>query len=115
MGAHTFHITIGGKGRDYDAGKAYMAACEEARYQDGHDAYNGTISTTQGVVLFQAGKRRADNVIREILDREDSVVCKWGPAGAIEMKGAELTRWRAANGLKGTRARAFHLFGWAAS
>jgi len=113
MGAHTFHITIGGKGMD--EGKAYASACRDAQYEHGHDGYNGTISTTNGIVKFEAGKRRPENVIREILDREDSVVEKWGPAGCIEMKGAELKRWKAANGLKGTRARAFHFFGWAAS
>ena len=33
-------------GRGSNASKAYQSAVEEAEYEDGHDPYNGTISTT---------------------------------------------------------------------
>lgn len=45
MGAHNF--TTRGTGRNVT--EAYRDACREAEYEDGHDGYNGTISTTSGV------------------------------------------------------------------
>ena len=113
MGAHTFQETIGGKGMT--ASEAYTALVDQALYESGHDAYNGTISTTSGFVRIEPGRRRVRTVIREILEDEENQVRKWGPAGCIELKGAALTRWRKRNGLAGTRAKAYVFFGWAAS
>lgn len=45
MGAHNFEDTAVGK----TIGEAYGRACYEAEYEYGHEAYNGTISTTNGV------------------------------------------------------------------
>ena len=113
MGACTFGTTIGGKG--VDAKQAYRLAVDQGEYAHGHDAYNGTISTTQGFVMIEPGKRRIENVADDIcMGKIKSAVEKWGPAGCIELKGKALTDWRARNNLKGTRARAFFFFGWAA-
>jgi hypothetical protein len=46
MGAHDFTTTSLGK----SPADAYNRASEEALYEYGHDAYNGTISTTNGFV-----------------------------------------------------------------
>lgn len=114
MGAHTFGTTIGGKG--VDAKQAYSLAVTAAHYEHGHDPYNGTISTTEGFVMIDPGKRQIGNVADDVcMGTIKSDVRKWGPAGCIELKGKALKDWRAGNNLKGTRARAFHFFGWAAS
>ena len=46
MGASNFYT----KGKGATIGMAYKNAVEEAYYESGHDAYNGTISTTQGCI-----------------------------------------------------------------
>jgi hypothetical protein len=113
MGSHTFRQTVGGKQmmpRD-----AYATLVQRARDEYGDNSYNGTIATTSGFVMVDAGRRRIDTVINEILKDESSNIQKWGPAGCIELKGTKLTEWRKRNGLAGTRARAYAFFGWAAS
>lgn len=46
MGGHDFQTYRAGTSmRD-----AYREACDDARYEEGHDGYNGTISTTSGVM-----------------------------------------------------------------
>lgn len=47
MGAHNFDLTVYTTKSMQDA---YEEAVEQALYEDGHEAYNGTISTTCGVV-----------------------------------------------------------------
>ena len=46
MGATDFATTAYGK----TAADAYRSACEDALHENGHDPYNGTISTTSGFV-----------------------------------------------------------------
>lgn len=50
MGATDFAVTAFGK----TAADAYRNACEAALYESGHDAYNGTISTTDWFVEMPA-------------------------------------------------------------
>jgi hypothetical protein len=117
MGAHTFQIVQGGKGLTPNA--AYKNLVDTALFENGHDAYNGTISTTSGYVLVDLPKgRKLQKLIDDICERRHPAyrhIEKWGPAGCIELKGAALTKWRKAHALNGTRARAFVFFGWAAS
>ena len=49
MGASNFETISFGKTVD----EAYRNACEEATWECGHDAYNGTISTTQGYSVIE--------------------------------------------------------------
>ena len=72
MGAHNFHDRAHGN----TPGEAYRAAVEQAHYEYGHDAYNGTISTTSGTVTipFEEGETLTDWVDRVI---EDGCVQKW--------------------------------------
>lgn len=114
MGAHTFQTTMGGK--NMTAGEAYTEACKGAEWEDGHDSYNGTISTTSGHRMIECGRRSINALIDSVLDDEDSPIQKWGPAGCIELKRARLRDWKKANGFLGKRdIRAFVFFGWAAS
>lgn len=50
MGAHDFTDVGFGK----TIGEAYASACEQAEFEHGHDGYNGTISTTNGIVSVDA-------------------------------------------------------------
>lgn len=112
MGATTFSATIDGKGMLPN--DAYAALVEQARHDHGHDPYNGSISTTSGYVMVHPGRRPIAKVINEILSDETSHICKWGPAGCVELKGKALSDWRKRHGLSGTRARAYTFFGVAA-
>jgi hypothetical protein len=113
MGSHTFQQTIGGK--KMTAREGYRELVEQAQYSSGHDPYNGTISTTHGFVMVDQGRRQLRTAVNAELDNPNSEVRKWGPAGCIELRGAQLTRWRRQHGLAGTRAKAYLFFGWAAS
>lgn len=85
MGAHDFtHIVRGVR----DVSDAYSRAVEEAVREHGHDAYNGTISTTGGCTRIPGpalSVRLAEKRAYEILDQERDTysVHKWGNAGAI--------------------------------
>lgn len=57
MGAHDF--MDGGVGRT--CADAYREACDAATYQHGHDAYNGTISTTNGAREIPATELKGFN------------------------------------------------------
>lgn len=113
MGSHTFQVTVGGKKMTPNEG--YRELVEAAQHNHGHDAYNGSISTTSGFVMVDKGKKRLETVVRGVLDDEGSHIRKWGPAGCIELSGEQLKRWKRQHGLERTRARAFLFFGWAAS
>jgi hypothetical protein len=113
MGSHTFQQTIGGKKMTAEEG--YRELVDNALHEYGHDPYNGTISTTNGFVLVEQGRKQLETAMRDELNRQAYDVRKWGPAGCIELRGSQLTRWRRQHGLARTRARAFLFFGWAAS
>ena len=72
MGAHDFHDQNVG----VTAGEAYKAAVDDAHYEYGHDAYNGTISTTSGFVLIPLNEDETlDNWAGRVI--EDDRVQKW--------------------------------------
>ena len=119
MGAHNFSNTKMIKGTASDA---YNELREEALYEDGHDAYNGTISTTHGFVTPRGdvpryGTKAFDKWEDKVLDDSESYgIEKWGDCMCIEIKGAMLKKWKERRGLKGRKGyRAFYFFGWAAS
>jgi len=113
MGSHTFQQTIGGKKMTADEG--YRELVDNALHEYGRDPYNGTISTTSGFVMLDQGRKQLETAMRDELTSGASAVRKHGPAGCIELRGSQLTRWRRQHGLARTRARAFLFFGWAAS
>lgn len=86
MGAHDFTEVVRNIS---DVRRAYDNACEEALREHGHDAYNGTISTTSGVTIIEAtpmSLARAQKRADEIMDDSHSHgIEKWGNAGAIAL------------------------------
>ena len=115
MGSHTFQNTIGGV--NLTPPDAYHALVEEAIVEHGRDAYNGTISTTQGLLMVKAEPDKIQEVIDRILEDDNHTVQKWGAAGCIELTGSAMKNWRAErNYLKGKHGvRAYVFFGWACS
>jgi len=101
MGAHDFHATAYGE----TAEEAYKDAVNDALYEEGHNPYNGTISTTGGFVMIpiKSEESLADWINRII---DDEQVQKWGdcacaadPDEPIDVKNGR-TLW--------------HFAGWAA-
>ncbi len=93
MGAHNFREFVADQA---DVAEAYHAVCDERQYMDGHDGYNGTISTTHGYTLLQQeaislkeARLLAD--YHEEFDEEATVPVTWrgwrpekrGSAGAL--------------------------------
>jgi hypothetical protein len=72
MGCHNFFTSTYGE----TAEEAYKDAVDQARYDYGHDPYNGTISTTSGFVLIPI---KEDESVEEWEGRimEDKQVQKW--------------------------------------
>ena len=100
MGAHNFHTQAYGVTAD----EAYKEAVDAAIYDYGHDAYNGTISTTSGVVLIPLNKGEdiydwAERVI------EDKRVQKWDDCAAVADPDTPIENGRSL----------WHFAGWAAS
>lgn len=79
MGATNFQTKERGKSMT----DAYRRAVEEARYESGNDSYNGTISTTHGVVdktsLFKSSKLS----IQEFINKYTDSCQKWGSAWGV--------------------------------
>lgn len=104
MGACTFGV-MGCPG-EKDVAKAYKELVDQALYERGHDGYNGTISTTQGVKVVQAKPVHRDQLNateKPYLDGKDPEIEKWLKAGAIAVAGND-----------GHTFHRWYFFGWAA-
>lgn len=79
MGATTFQTKECGKSMS----DAYNRAVENARFESGNDSYNGTISTTRGVVdktnVFKSSNLSIQQFINKCIDSCE----KWGPSWGI--------------------------------
>ena len=107
MGAHNFATTAYGK----TAADAYRIACDNATAEHGWDAYNGTISTTEGFREVPLGQRMFTTAaIRRWEDRvlEDDRFEKRGDCACLALPQSH------AKG-QGRGVRAFFFVGWAAS
>lgn len=98
MGAQTFAERGVGK----TAKEAFLAAREQALYDEGHNGYTGTIAEKSSFTLISkeamtlaAAERLADELIEKGDARIDD---KWGPAGCIPLDDGS-----------------FLFFGWASS
>lgn len=92
MGACTFqHKTSSRSMND-----AYQDLFDESVYENGHDSYNGTISTTSGIRdvtnMFKRSKLSLDKFIHTIGLEETQ---KWGDAWGIEIKKPRLKKIKA--------------------
>jgi len=101
-------------GKFKTAREAYREAVEDAEYEDGHDSYNGTISTTDGFYTRtdnpRYGTAAFDKWEEKILDKTDKRDCH-----CIEITGAVLKRMKDKSRYKGKKGvKAFYFFGWAA-
>jgi hypothetical protein len=110
MGACDFTVKAFGK----DIKDAFKNAVEEALYENGHDSYNGTISTTQLVRdVTKEFPRYGTKAFWEKFDEARHTVPKWD-CHAIELTGKALKEFRAKHGLARKRIRVFLFFGTAA-
>lgn len=78
MGAHNFCDSAFG----VTAAEAFTAACEQALFDEGHNPYNGTISTNDSFVVIPLipEESRADWERRAL---DDAGVRKWGPCACV--------------------------------
>lgn len=78
MGAHDFSDQALGVTAD----DAFIAACQQAEYEEGHNPYNGTISTNSSfVVIPLIPEESREDWERRVQD--DPGVHKWGPCGCV--------------------------------
>ena len=66
MGAHEFHTSATGE----TAHAAYRKACEQARFEHGHDPYNGTITTTSGFRMYQTPEPEPHGPIMKLIRKD---------------------------------------------
>ena len=74
MGASNFSVNYSGSNMK----EAYYNAVEEAKYESGNDAYNGTISTTIGFMDKTNEFKRSGMSINEFADKNLDKTEKWG-------------------------------------
>lgn len=79
MGATTFYASGCGK----TMAEAYRGAVEDAIHENGNDAYNGTISTTQGFRDLTDRFKASGKSLKEFMDQTIDEAHKWGPAFGI--------------------------------
>lgn len=85
MGASNFDLIVYGKKSMQDA---YQEAYDEALYMDGHDGYNGTISTTEGVwpSPISSIPVREDQIDHEAISVRLEYLNKWGHCEALPIR-----------------------------
>lgn len=121
MGATNFH-TIQVVKDHCTMSEAYSSAVSDALYQHGHDAYNGTISTTQGYkdctrMAPVYGTPEWDKWENDVV-LEDQIpgVEKWGKAAGVELKGKSLENYLKERNMSARPgSKVFVFIGWAAT
>ena len=116
MGAHDFSQTEIAK----TPREAYNRAVKEAEYEEGHNGYNATISTTDRYYFFDEhprwGTKKFDDWENKILAQDHGPVQKWEACGCVEITGKAAKEIKDTHGFKGRRGlKVFYFFGWAAS
>lgn len=100
MGAHNFEDQHYGA----TAEEAFRDACEAATYEEGHNPYNGTISTNNSFMIIPLKENES---LTDWRDRmlDDTNISKWGPCACVKDPDVpeENGRWL------------WHFAGWAAS
>lgn len=96
MGACNFTTVARGN----SAKDALRNAIEDARYENGHGGYTGTIAEKDSLVMIS--KPEGEDLYEfanRLIDEDDSrIKNKWGPAGCIKLDGDK-----------------YFFFGWASS
>ena len=114
MGAEAFKRVAFGKTPE----EAFSNACDEAREWYGKRPYTGSIKEKDTFTEIPEeeykGKDRRKFANELISDGDDRVDDKWGPAGAVSLKGTqEAQEYREKNGLVGKHGAVWLFFGWA--
>ena len=67
--------------------EAFNNAVEQASYDYGHAGYTGTIAEKNSFVVIPCPKDREPMEYADTLmdNRDERIVSKWGPAGAIKL------------------------------
>ena len=108
MGWANFEVLSHGK----DLRSAYNNAVENARFEYGHDSYNGPISTTSGVQLDlnapRYGTKAFDKYITRRFDKDN--MPKYS-CFAVELTGKALKEYRQRHRLERKRIRVFYFYG----
>ena len=82
MGATNFEIKRRGK----TLTNAYNDAVADAIYESGHDSYNGTISTTNGIVDKTASFKRSGLTLEAYIEKYEDAGGKWETAYGVCIK-----------------------------
>jgi len=108
MGGNTFQNYYEAKGQ---VDEVFAYAQKNARYQNGHGGYTGTIAEKDYFIIisdegisYKKAFKLADDLIIKCDARIDD---KWGPAGAIRIKQRASKNQKSMNG--------WMFFGWASS
>lgn len=118
MGANTFEARSFGK----TAQEAFNKAVKEAEEWHGSRGYTGTIAEKSSFTVIDVpkGKTRV-KYARDMMDPrneevdDDPVADKWGPAGAIKLRGKTARQYRKTHGHEGKHGDVWLFFGWASS
>jgi hypothetical protein len=83
MGAEVFETIAHGS----TAKEAFDLAVEEAKYENGHSGYTGTIAEKNSFTMYDGpDDLSAFDISKKMLDEDDeSIADKWGPAGCVKM------------------------------
>jgi len=79
MGAHNFEVW----GRGKTAKEAYDNAVADALYEEGHNPYNGTISTTNSFIMIELTDGESLEEWRDRVTMDDRVQ-KWENCGCVK-------------------------------
>lgn len=106
MGACSFYQSAYGK----DLQDAYKNAVDEARYEHGHDSYNGTISTTDLIGLDSSAPRYGTKAFSKYLNKRLDTMDKWSCL-AVEVTGKALKEYRQRHGLQRRKIKVYFFYG----
>ncbi len=99
MGAHDFRD----QGYGVTAKEAFKDLCAQAAYEEGHNPYNGTISTNDSFVIVPLLEDETlEEWGRRQMDNED--IEKWGPCACVADPDEPIVNGRSL----------WHFAGWAA-
>jgi len=113
MGSTNFGTIKIGKFKDYR--EAYNGAVQDALHEYGHDAYNGTISTTDGVRRPNGHPKFGTKTFSKWESKQLEKMNKWGTCLAVEIKSSKLKELKEQYGYKCKKGvKAYYFFGWAA-
>lgn len=82
MGSHDFTKVVMSSGCVQDA---YRSACHDATFEYGHDAYNGSISTTSGVHEVRGVKPMTQAEAETLAYKRIDMLQKWGYCEALPL------------------------------